>query len=300
MTDPQTTPLVSIGLAVYNGERYLRQTMDSLLAQDHHHLEIIVSDNASTDSTAAIAREYAARDGRVRYHCNPRNLGGVGNFKQVRRLAAGRYFMWASCHDLWAPDFLSRCVAVMEADPSVVLCYPFAAIIDAADKPISHLSDRLDTRGLGQARRYLRVIWRHTSYIIYGLHRTDAIRQVPFRMSLGPDNLTLAEMSLRGAFACVPQELFSMRRLGDFGDWHSYFRKLNLALTPARGPVLVGRFIRHHLHILRRLVAGRRQRVLLGALTVVLLPLRCWLVFAAIVCEGALPRFTAWLRRRPA
>lgn len=71
-------PLISIGLPVYNGERHIRQALDSLLAQNYGDFELIISDNASTDETQQICLEYAARDERIRYYRNERDMGGAG------------------------------------------------------------------------------------------------------------------------------------------------------------------------------------------------------------------------------
>ena len=76
-------PLVSIGLPVYNGENYVRQALDSLLAQDYESFELIVSDNASTDATQQICLEYASQDSRIRYHRNEVNIGLYNNFTRV-------------------------------------------------------------------------------------------------------------------------------------------------------------------------------------------------------------------------
>ncbi len=87
-------PRVSIGLPVFNGERYLARAIDSILAQDFRDLELVVCDNASTDRTAEICAAYARRDPRVRYHRNPRNLGAGPNYDRCFHLARGEYFKW--------------------------------------------------------------------------------------------------------------------------------------------------------------------------------------------------------------
>ncbi len=117
-------PLVSVGLPVYNGGTSLRTALDSLLAQTLTNLELIVADNASNDATADICAEYARRDVRVRVHRHRENIGAPGNWNFVAHQARGTYFKWASASDLCAPTFLERCVAVLEAEPDVVLCFP--------------------------------------------------------------------------------------------------------------------------------------------------------------------------------
>jgi glycosyltransferase involved in cell wall biosynthesis len=99
-------PKVSIGMPVYNGEPFIREALDSLLAQTFTDFELIISDNASTDGTEAICREYAAKDDRIRYVRQPENRGALANFQFVLDEAVGEYFMWAAADDIRAPDCL--------------------------------------------------------------------------------------------------------------------------------------------------------------------------------------------------
>ena len=100
-------PKVSIGMPVYNGEEYIRKALDSLLAQTFTDFELIISDNASTDETEAICREYMKKDSRIRYVRQVENRGGGANFKFVLDEAQGEYFMWAAHDDIRSPNFLS-------------------------------------------------------------------------------------------------------------------------------------------------------------------------------------------------
>src|SRR5436190_12174806 len=93
-------PIVSIGLPVFNGERYLRQALDSLLGQDFQDFELIISDNASTDRTAEICRAYVAKDRRIRYYRNESNIGSAPNYRRVFELARGEFFKWCSHDDV--------------------------------------------------------------------------------------------------------------------------------------------------------------------------------------------------------
>jgi glycosyltransferase involved in cell wall biosynthesis len=100
-------PRLSIGMPVYNGEAYVREAIDSLLSQTTGDFELVISDNASTDGTAAICRAYAAQDSRVRYIRQANNLGAAGNFKFVLQAAEHcEYFMWAACDDTWSANWI--------------------------------------------------------------------------------------------------------------------------------------------------------------------------------------------------
>ncbi|MFD0483825.1 glycosyltransferase family 2 protein [Kineococcus sp. GCM10028916] len=128
-------PTVSVGVPVYNGEAYLEQTLEALLDQSYTDFELIVCDNASTDRTREIAEGFAARDDRVRYLRNPRNIGLAKNFNRVFQLSRGKYFRWAMADDLVDRTNLADCVAALEADPGVVLAVPTWDLIDAEGRP---------------------------------------------------------------------------------------------------------------------------------------------------------------------
>jgi len=105
-------PKISIGMPVYNGAKYIREALDSLLGQTFTDFELIISDNASTDNTEAICREYAAKDERIRYIRQPHNLGASANFKFVLDEAQGEYFMWAAADDVWDKNWIEKLLPV--------------------------------------------------------------------------------------------------------------------------------------------------------------------------------------------
>lgn len=232
-------PLVSIGFPVRNGERYLRRALDSLLAQDYHHLEIIISDNASTDATAEICLDYASKDSRIRYCRNPTNLGAVKNFNRVFELASGEYFMWAAHHDLWHRAFVSACLDVLINDPLVVLCYTDTVGIDWTGKVVATPPYSVDTRGLPPAERFRRVIRDMPWYTaIYGLIRAQALRRTRLnRNTYSPDIVLLAELSLIGEFQMIPRLLFWYHR--DEQQMRRTLRQRLLDLDPANERRLV-------------------------------------------------------------
>src|SRR5262245_17070637 len=100
------SPLVTIGLPVYDSERYVRQSLDSLLAQTYSNFVLIICDNASNDSTGDICRAYAAADSRVKYYRNESNIGNPGNFNRVASLTSTKYLKWSTSDDFWAPTFV--------------------------------------------------------------------------------------------------------------------------------------------------------------------------------------------------
>src|SRR5262245_40295511 len=123
-------PLVSIGLAVYNGEEYLSDAISSILAQSFTDFELIISDNASTDRTEEICKTYADMDSRIRYSRNETNIGGVNNENLTFRLSKGKYFRLAAHDDVCDPKLIEKCVEVLERDQDVILCQTAIVNID--------------------------------------------------------------------------------------------------------------------------------------------------------------------------
>lgn len=207
------TPRVSIGLPVFNGEAFLAPALDSLLAQSYTDFELIVSDNASTDATEAICRDRAARDPRVRYVRNPTNVGATRNFNAVVELARGEYFKWAAHDDLHEPDYLARCVEVLDRDPGVILVHTRIRDIDdeghsrpAVDPELDFGSPRPSTRFSELARPD------HRCESVFGLMRRDVLRRSTLLKDYaGCDRVLLAELALAGRFQVVPEVLFVHR-----------------------------------------------------------------------------------------
>lgn len=221
------TPKVSIGLLVYNGQRYLRRALDSHLAQTFQDFELVITDNASTDDTELICKEYAESDGRIYYHRNPQNMGAMWNHNRCYELARGLYFKWSAHDDLMEPTFLERCVAVLDADPRVVLCHTLSKVVDDDMRVLAEYDpSRLATGSTSATTRFGARIRAPRCIEIFGLIRRDALARVryagatsppdpddpnafaPFRRFVGADRPVLAELAADGRFACVPEFLF--------------------------------------------------------------------------------------------
>ena len=208
-------PLISIGMCVYNEERFISQALDSLLSQTYRNFELIIVDNASEDATGQICQDYQSRDNRIRYFRNAANIGGAGSSKLVLAKSSGKYFMLAGGHDLWHPDYISECLNVLESDPQVVLCYAQVLVIDQNGHHQQLVKKAIDTRSLDDFDRCRATIWGLSRIPIcdpiYGLMRTDSLRRAGLRNVWGPDNLILIELSLNGAIAQVKNPLYYRR-----------------------------------------------------------------------------------------
>jgi glycosyltransferase involved in cell wall biosynthesis len=120
MNSNNQIPKVSIGIPVYNGEKFLRNALDCILNQSYENIEIIISDDTSTDSTKSICEEYMKKDLRIKYILQKENLGAFHNFNFVLTQAKSKYFMWAEVDDKWEPEFIEKNVAVLESNPKIV------------------------------------------------------------------------------------------------------------------------------------------------------------------------------------
>jgi Glycosyl transferase family 2 len=209
-TDGREKPLVSVGFAVFNEETSLAAALDSILAQDHEHLEVIVCDNASTDATLEIARAYAARDARITVHESDANRGSKFNFNRCFRLASGRYFTWASGHDTRLPHAIRKCVEALEDDPRLVLCYSRARWCRPDGTSDRIVDDTLETRGLPPAVRLRRTVEQlGNCNAFYGVVRSSALARTRLLCDcFGFDHVLLAELSLLGDFHQLDETLF--------------------------------------------------------------------------------------------
>lgn len=205
-------PKVSIGLPVYNGEKYLREAIDSILAQTFTDFELIISDNASTDSTEMICREYEATDSRIRYLRNEKNIGGSNNHNRVFELSRGQYFHWFSDDDLYAPEFLAKSVKVLDEDSSISLCFSTFNVIDENGKQISANDQMIGQSPKPHERLRELASWCHDCEANYGLIRAAILRKTDLERNYSDSDRTLlCEIGLYGKFHIFPEPLFSRR-----------------------------------------------------------------------------------------
>jgi glycosyltransferase involved in cell wall biosynthesis len=235
------TPKVSIGLPVYNGEKFVACAIESVLAQDMADLELIISDNASTDTTFEICQSYAGRDSRIRLTRNETNLGAAPNLNKVARLARGQYYKWAAHDDWCAPDFLSKCLTVLESDPSVVMCYPQTCFYHADGTFDQFYKCHVDASSGDPASRFLSIMRElHEDWIIFGVIRRQPLMKTGlYPAILGGDRILLVELAMQGRFVELPEYLQFARWASDVDSardigWWDSAKKNVLPLRRAR------------------------------------------------------------------
>jgi glycosyltransferase involved in cell wall biosynthesis len=170
-------PLISIGLPVFNGEDYIRQALDSLLAQSYVDFEVNISDNASTDRTEEVCGLYSAKDKRVRYHRNPQNLGILPNWRRVLELASGDYFMWAAHDDHWSENYLQTLLQCLLANPKAILAAGKTVYVDESGGTRSDMDpdfapSRSTDGNIGVVRQLL---LQHAHNWLHGLYPANAV-----------------------------------------------------------------------------------------------------------------------------
>ena len=208
------SPQVSIGLPVYNGENFIRAAIESILNQSFQDLELVISDNASTDRTQEICLEYASQDARVRYHRNPVNRGPAWNYNRVFELSSGEYFKWAAHDDVLQPTFIAQTLASLIDDPAAVLSFSQVDVIDEQAALIEPYSVTVDSAHPRTAVRFGEVIdIKHRCYDIFGLIKADVLANTPLIGSYaGSDRTLLGLLSLEGTFKTIPAPLFQARK----------------------------------------------------------------------------------------
>ncbi len=210
-----TLPIASIGLPVYNGERHLEQALGSIVNQTLPDLEIVISDNGSTDKTEEICRTFAAQDRRIQYFRHESNQGAAFNYNFVFHKSKAKYFKWATHDDLLADDFLRRCVEALERDPQVVLCYTKTRLIGESDQPLSMTEDELRLGSTDLMTRFYDALspMKLCHNPVFGVVRRSVLARTRLIGSfLASDRCLIAELALYGPFHEIPERLFVRRR----------------------------------------------------------------------------------------
>ena len=263
---------LTIGMPVYNGERYLADALDSILAQTYADFELVISDNGSTDATQSICERYAARDPRIRYVRHDTNRGAGWNYEHVRSLARGTdFYKWAAHDDVLAPTFVERCIAALDADPDASLATTGVAAIDETGT-VTRLKHRQVHAGAATAdARFRQVLMSDANCeAVFGVIRTSALATTRGQGDyIASDRVLLAELALAGRFIEVPEVLFFNRDHatrsvqvtgGDFRRLSSWF-----APQKAEQRLPYWRIWKEYGVAARRAAAGGRDRLRLYA-----------------------------------
>lgn len=214
------TPTVTIGMPVFNGEKYIREALDSVLAQTYQDFELIISDNASNDKTQAICIDYSERDARVKYFRQHQNLGGHWNFNFVAQTAKGPLFTWLAHDDILEPNFLEESVEYMSRRSNTVLVVGDFKIIDGDGMELG--IEKLEKiRGHVEWNKrcveFFKYPISNVLFCIYGMMKSDTCKwvsqSVPAPKLLGGSEAPiLTRFAVAGEIASIPTVLRQYRR----------------------------------------------------------------------------------------
>ena len=276
------SPLIQIGLPVYNGETFLGEAIESILAQTYGDFELIISDNASTDGTAEICDHFVRRDRRIRYIHQPVNIGAPRNFNYVFQKATSPYFKWAGANDICDPLLLQACKAILDEKPDVVLCFAKTAFIDAKGTVFKFHEDNALVEQASAKERFLYLV----DNLCYnnahaGLFRSEALRKTGLEGSYPSSDLVMiAELSLQGKFHEVQKPLFFRRVIAGAAtpcytlaqiheqyypgtrlrySWALWRRSLGYLAAVARSPISYAEKMSLFLAVLRRMYWNRNS-----------------------------------------
>jgi glycosyltransferase involved in cell wall biosynthesis len=205
-------PQLTIGLPVYNSERFLAESIESLLGQSYTDFELIISDNASTDDTAGICERYAKQDSRIRYYRQPTNIGLAPNHNFCAEQARGELFKWAAGDDLYHRSLLLRCVQVLDERPEVVLAHAYTAMIDEKSQMYQANVYSLGTSALRPSDRFHSMLDGNGGDDDGGVMRRAVLLRTAMKNSYHhADRTIITELALHGPFCHVPEWMYFRR-----------------------------------------------------------------------------------------
>lgn len=212
-TTSSRVPRVGLGMPVYNGEDYLAEAIDSVLAQTFDDFELTICDNASTDGTEEICRHYVGVDDRVRYVRNRWNIGGGPNNNRAFELSRGELYRIANHDDVLEPSLIEKCVGLLDGTPEAVAVYPSTVDINEVSERVGRLDPQPRFASPDPAVR----IWEALRFdiepmAIFGVLRTDVVRQTGLLAATpSADRIWLAELLMHGPFIELEEPLFLHR-----------------------------------------------------------------------------------------
>lgn len=218
-------PLVSVGIPTFNGAHRIEKALSSLLDQDYPNLEIIISDNASLDKTRELCEQYSRQDSRITYHRQARNLGLMPNFEYLLHVARGKYFIFLSDDDAFAPGILSTCVDFLEQNDDYALVCGKVNHWDG-----TKLFDCESGFSIQNTIPMVRAIKLYQSAklggLIHGMFRREMGNKLRLKSILGNDWHFLAALAYKGKLFQLDQVGYEKSGEGTSNDFHKYVKTM--------------------------------------------------------------------------
>lgn len=211
--EASASPLVSVCLPVRNGGERVAEVIRSVLAQDYGELELVISDNASTDATEAVCREFAGGDSRVVYRRHAENIGLLSNFVAAMRISRGVFFRWVGDDDWLPPNSISQSIApLIEDDGRIIATTRVAYRGEDGETRVDASYDGVRLASSDPIVRFgeiLRLLNESRMLIdpLYGLFRRDPVARIPRRNMLKEDEVFAVKLALAGPWVHVPEVL---------------------------------------------------------------------------------------------
>lgn len=263
VSEGKNAPLVSVGIFTYNRPKGLKQTLECITTQTYKNLEIIVSDNCSLGpETQQVIQAFLEADDRIVSFRQNKNIGMVNNSNFVIKKATGKYFMFAADDDEWYPQFIEKCVSVLEDNPDIIMCTTQSIIVSDVileqrknypstytETPYYLCNEDANTVGLSPIERVKKTIVKSgTNTAVYGLYRTDLLKNMMFHSShnphkFGADRIFMARLNLLGPIFQIPEPLFvyhhgmgisstnPLKAQNEISRWEYYGLRINPLLT---------------------------------------------------------------------
>jgi glycosyltransferase involved in cell wall biosynthesis len=232
-------PLVSVGLPTYNRAEKLMRAAESVLGQTHRNVELVISDNASTDDTQSLCRELCRRDPRARYLRSAANRGPTANFNTLFGELRGEYAMVLSDDDWLDHNYLANCLSELRRSPELALACGIAHYV--RDGAVVREGVEMQLADDSPARRVLTYLSHvDENGVFYGLMRRSVLqRAAPLRNVLGNDWLLAAAIATQGKVATIRSTSINRELDGTSADFHKLTATLGLPGWQARVPHLV-------------------------------------------------------------
>lgn len=232
MPPPDSDALVTIGMPVFNGQRYLAPAIESVRAQTFSNWRLVIGDNASTDSTPDIAADFARSDPRIRFIRRESNIGAAPNFNDLFHLAETPYFKWAAHDDVLRPRFLEACLERLQQDPGMALCHSLTDHIDAAGRFLGRIDLERPLVSDRPSVRFKSALTTSYPSMVWGVMRRSVAARTPLIASyVNSDRYFLAQILVSGRFGLVDEPLFELRRHDE--QFAAKFRKRTAAENQA-------------------------------------------------------------------
>jgi len=230
-------PLVSIAIPTMNRRHDLPTSIGSILNQNYQNIEIIISDNGSTDDTPAYCRELAEEDSRVRYLRHEQNIGFMANWNFVLQQAEGKYFMWLGDDDWIEAGTISKYVDFLETHPdyslaSGTILYWQEGVCIREEKGLSFSAEKPISRSISY---YSKVI---DGALVYGLCRTKAAQRIEQENGIGPDWHFVAAMAFQGKIKQFNTLAYNKVLGGNSSSYKKYAKVMNVPVFWGNAPFI--------------------------------------------------------------